>query len=311
MASRTATVLNRVIRVTEHPDLSDRELLRRFTMDGDQAAFSSLVHRHGAMVLAVCRRALHNAQDAEDACQATFVVLARKAARGNWRPSIANWLYSTARKVARNARVAAQRRAKRESRSAVPELVPPLDQMSGRDLLGVLDEELDRLPPRYREPLVLCYLQGLTRDEAATRLGVPPATVKSQLDRGRKRLGEALTRRGVALGAGLLACVATFRVGAVPARIANAVLAAVRGTPPAAVAELSRGVAVNGLLKKSVFVLVAAIGVVVIGMGLGSAPPTAAGPPPEKAVPPKAADKKGDVSVPSAAEDAGSTKYGG
>jgi len=311
MGSRSVTVLNRVIRVTERQDVSDRELLRRFATDGDQAAFSSLVHRHGAMVLSICRRALHNAQDAEDACQATFVVLAKRASRANWQPSIANWLYATARKVAQNARVAAQRRAKRESRSAVPESVPPLDRMTGRDLLGVLDEELDRLPPRYREPLVLCYLQGLTRDEAATRLGIPPATVKSQLDRGRKRLGAALTRRGVALGAGLLACVATSRVGAAPARVANAVLAAVRGTPPAAVAELSRGVAVNGFIKKSAFVLLAAIGVMAVGMGLGSAPPTAAGPPPEKAVPPKAAEKKGDVAAPSPADDAGSTKYGG
>ena len=84
---------------------------------------------------------------------------------------MANWLYATARKVARNARLAAARRARREGAAAVPEAVPPADAMTGRELLAALDEELDRLPPRYREPLVLCYLEGLTRDEAAARLG--------------------------------------------------------------------------------------------------------------------------------------------
>src|SRR5205823_7024067 len=133
---------------------------------------------------------------------------------GRWQPSIANWLYSTARKVARNARVAAQRRAQREGRAAVPEAVLPVDRITGRELLAALDEELDRLPPRYREPLVLCYLEGLTRDEVATRLGVPAGTVKIQLERGRKKLGDALVRRGCALGAGLLALAVTSSVGA-------------------------------------------------------------------------------------------------
>src|SRR5262245_57363123 len=113
MASRTAAVLNRVIRATEYPDVSDRELLQRFAT-GDQSAFTALVRRHGAMVLGVCRRGLPNAQDAEDACQATFVLLAKKAANGNWQSSIANWLYDAARKVAHNARIAADRRARRE-----------------------------------------------------------------------------------------------------------------------------------------------------------------------------------------------------
>ena len=265
MAPRTAAVLNCVIRATEYPDASDRELLQRFS-GGDQAAFTALVRRHGAMVLGICRRSLHNAQDAEDACQATFVLLAKKAANGNWQASIANWLYAAARKVARNARVAADRRARREGKAAVRESIPSLDQMTGRELLAVLDEELDRLPPRYRAPLVLCYLQGLTRDEAASRLGIPPATVKSQLDRGRKRLGESLTRRGVVLGATLLALSATFRAGAVPARVMNAVLDSVRGSPPSAVAELCRGVAMNGTGTKVLFLAAVIVGVVVLGV---------------------------------------------
>src|SRR5262249_47914117 len=133
----------------------DRELLRRFADTGDQRAFAALVQRHAGMVFGVCRRVLANAHDAEDACQATFLVLARKAKGGRWQPSAANWLSATARGVARNAQVAARRRAERERRAALPEAVQPLDQITGRELLAALDEELDRLPPRYRDPLVL------------------------------------------------------------------------------------------------------------------------------------------------------------
>ena len=108
MGQRAALVVHRAVRATEQPNLSDRDLIRRFAGDGDQAAFAALVRRHGPMVFGVCRRALHNAQDAEDACQATFLVLAQKAKSNRWQPSIANWLYTTARKVAHNARLAAQ-----------------------------------------------------------------------------------------------------------------------------------------------------------------------------------------------------------
>src|SRR5205823_5637960 len=100
-----------------------------------------------------------------------------------------------------------------------------------RELLAVLDEELDKLPARYREPLVLCYLESLTRDQAARRLGVPAATLKAQLERGRKRLGDALTRRGCALGSGLLAAAANSRGEAAPLATVQTVLAAVSGSP--------------------------------------------------------------------------------
>src|SRR5262245_24707659 len=189
--------------------LTDCELLRRFARDGDQAAFATLVRRHSGMVLGVCRRVLPTVQDAEDAVQAVFLIVARKAGTVRWQSSVANWLYTTARKVARDARVAAQRRARREARSAVPEVVPPVDVMTGRELLSALDAELDKLPPRYREPLVLCYLEGLTGEEAAARLGIPPATLRTRVKRGRKRLHDALTKSGCALGAGLLALAVT------------------------------------------------------------------------------------------------------
>src|SRR5947209_1653151 len=112
---------------------TDRELLRRFAEGRDERAFAALFRRHAGLVLGACRRALANEQDAEDACQATFLVLARKAKGGRWQPSLAGWLYATARRVAANARAAARRRARREGKAAVPEAAHPLDQLSSRE----------------------------------------------------------------------------------------------------------------------------------------------------------------------------------
>jgi RNA polymerase sigma factor (sigma-70 family) len=290
MARGTDGVLAEVIRTAAGGGTAnDRELLARFAA-GDQAAFAALFRRHSDMVLGVCRRTLFNLQDAEDACQATFLVLARKAGSGRWRPSLANWLYTTARRVARNARVAAERRARREKSAAVREAVLPVDRMTGRELLALLDEELDLLSPQHREPLVLCYLQGLTRDEAAARLGVPPARVKSLLEHGRKRLGDALTRRGCVLGAGLLALAATSPAGAAPPRLVNGVLAAAGGRASAGVAALARGVAVKGFVNKSVGALLVLAGAAALALGVLSAGPPAAALPPQEPRPEKAAD---------------------
>ena len=123
MPSRTAAVLGQMIRTAVNgglAGLSDRELLHRFADTGDQTAFAALFRRHSGMVLGVCQRALSNVQDAEDACQATFLLLAQKARSGRWQPSLSNWLYTTARRVARNARLAAQRRRRREARPRFP-----------------------------------------------------------------------------------------------------------------------------------------------------------------------------------------------
>ena len=246
---------------------SDRDLLRRFARHKDEAAFADLVKRHGAMVLAVCQRVLGNPADAEDACQATFLVLARKAGSARWQSSIAGWLYATARQVALNARTARSRRAKHEGQAARIAPANPLSAITGEELLAVLDEELDRLPPRYRDSLVLCYLQGLTRDEAAIRLGVPLATLKRRLERGRKRLGDSLARRGVSLGAGLLACATASRAGAVPGRVVNAVLASSRAPVPKSISDLIRGIAVNGAGIKAILLTVGVIGAAMLGIG--------------------------------------------
>ena len=294
MPRHTADVFRKVMRSVANADqlqISDRELLRRFTRDRDQAAFSTLVGRHSGMVFGVCRRTLSHLQDAEDACQATFLLLAQKAGSVRWQPSIANWLYTAARKVAHNARVVAERRARRERHAAVPESVPPIDDMTARELLSILDEELTRLPAQYRAPLVLCCLEGLTRDEAATRLGIPASTLKIRLERARKRLGESLTRRGVALGAGLLALAATSPAEASPPRLVEAILTTVLGSAPAAVVELTRRMAVNEGFKKSVLALVVLMIVFALGIGGSVVMPGAAGQgpnPPQKPARPEA-----------------------
>jgi RNA polymerase sigma factor (sigma-70 family) len=281
VAKSTAVVLGQAIRSVEalvdESTLSDQELLRRFADRNDQAAFAALVRRYSRMVLGVCRRALPTMQDAEDACQATFLVLARKASAQPWLRSVGNYLYTTARRIASNARLAAQRRARRENLAALPEVVQPIDQVTGRELIAVLDEELDRLPARYREPIVLCYLEGLTRDEVATRLGVGVGTIKTQLERGRKKLGDALTRRGCALGAGLLAVAVTSPARASSPRLVEAILSTVSGSPPASVAALARGVGVNALMNRSLALLVAALSVVWLGIAAWSAWPISAG----------------------------------
>jgi RNA polymerase sigma factor (sigma-70 family) len=279
MTRRTTAVLSEAILAASSGGravLSDRELLGRFVHAGDQQAFTTLFRRHSSMVLGVCRRALPTVQDAEDACQATFLVLSRKASSGRWQPSIANWLYLTARRVARNARVIAERRIRREGQAAERKTAQPVDRMTGRELLDALDDELDNLPAAYRAPLVLCYLEGLTRDEAAARLGVPSGTLKIRLERARKRLGNALAKRGCVAGAGLLVLAATSSAGASPLRLIDAVLAAATGSPSTAVAKLAEGVVMNGLVNKSLVALLLLAGAAALGFGLASATPPAA-----------------------------------
>ena len=285
--TRQGVALARIIQSAAgraRPSSTDRDLLRQFAESGDQDAFAVVVRRHTGLVLGVCRRALPNAQDAEDACQATFLVLARKAPGGRWQPSIANWLFTTARRVAGHQRRAAARRARREGGAAVSESVQPVDRMTGRELLAVIDEELDKLSPIYREPLLLYYQEELTRSEIAARLGIPAATVKTHLERGRRKLRDALTRRGVTLGAGFLALIATCPAGASPPRLIDAIRAAAAGKASPAVTALAEASAVNGVLKKLLIgSAVLAIGAA-IGLGLGEPRTSTAGQQPAKPV---------------------------
>jgi RNA polymerase sigma factor (sigma-70 family) len=179
-------------------DAPDAELLRRFAHARDDAAFAALVRRHGPMVFGVCRRVLRDSHEAEEAFQVTFLVLVRKAGGLRQPGRLASWLYGVANRVARKSRVTAARRGKHERAAAEPSAgVPPAEVDS--DLRAVLDEEMVALPEKYRAPLVLCYLEGLTNEAAAERLGWPAGSMSYRLARGRELLRKRLVRRGVCL----------------------------------------------------------------------------------------------------------------
>jgi RNA polymerase sigma factor (sigma-70 family) len=251
--------------------LCDRELLHDYAMRRDEAAFATLVRRHGPMVLRVCRRVLSNAADADDVFQATFLVLARKASTTHWDDSIANWLYGVTYHLARKAKDAAARRAAHERHVVLERCGDPLADITGRELLHILDDEMQDLPDKYREPLVLCYLEGLTRDEAAQRLGCPLGTLKSRLERGRDLLGQALIRRGVGLGVALAVAVAGRGEGAVPLVLLQTTLTGVRaglaGAAPT-VAALIEGAATPAFPMKRTVSVALLLSAAVVAAGL-------------------------------------------
>jgi RNA polymerase sigma factor (sigma-70 family) len=185
--------------------LTDRQLLQHYTDRRDEQAFALLVRRHAALVLGVCRRILRQTKDAEDVFQATFLVLARKAATTRWQPSVSNWLYTVASRLAREARGRTLCRYRRERLVAEMPDIPAPTLTAMQELCAVLDEELRRLPERYRQPLLLCYLEGQTRDQAARQLGWSLRTLHRRLERGRDLLRARLTGRGLTLSAALLA----------------------------------------------------------------------------------------------------------
>jgi RNA polymerase sigma factor (sigma-70 family) len=179
-------------------------LLERFVDRRDQAAFRALVTRHGPAVLRACRSILHDPFDAEDAFQATFLVLVRRAPSIRDPDRLGNWLIGVANRVAaRSRRVSARRRERQGHVSEMLMSELPSDR-DGFDLRDFLREELDRLPDHYRLPLQLCYLEGLTHEEAARRLRWPMGTLKVRLVRSRRLLRARLDRRGAALGVLLL-----------------------------------------------------------------------------------------------------------
>jgi len=191
-------------------DMTDSELLERFATRRDEASFEMLIRRHGPMVLRVCRQILKNVSDAEDAFQATFLVLVRKAGTVRVENSLSPWLYGVAYRVAARARAAAMRRRGLESRRALKAAGNALSLDACHDLSRALHEEVNRLPAQYRAPIVLCYLEGLTHDEAAARLGLPLGTVKGRLARARELLRSRLSRRGLTISASLLATILSY-----------------------------------------------------------------------------------------------------
>jgi RNA polymerase sigma factor (sigma-70 family) len=197
--------------------LSDAELLERFAAVRDQAAFAALVARHGPMVLAVCRGVLKDGHDAEDAFQATFLVLVRKAGSLWLVGSLASWLYRVAYRVALQANKAAARRRTRERQGVEMDIAGRAGGGPWAELRPALHEEVARLPGKYRAAVVLCYFEGLTREQAADQLRLPAGTVGSRLARGRDILRDRLRRRGLTLtSSGLGAAIARESRAAVP-----------------------------------------------------------------------------------------------
>jgi RNA polymerase sigma factor (sigma-70 family) len=203
---------------------SDRELLDAFATHRDEAAFAALLARHGPMILRVCRRVLNHDQDAEDAFQATFLVLARHAASIRKREAVAEWLHGVAYRTAMKAKRTAARRRNHEAR--LKDLTPTMAPSSTwDDVQTVLDEEIQRLPVAFRVAFVLCVLEGKSGVEAAVELGVKEGTVFSRLARARQLLRRRLVRRGIKLSALLAALSVAESAGwAVPAVLANATL---------------------------------------------------------------------------------------
>jgi RNA polymerase sigma factor (sigma-70 family) len=228
----------------------DRALLERFVAQKDEAAFAVLVERHGRMVLGVCRRVLGSSHDAEDACQTTFLVLAQKAGSIRKTTALPSWLHGVAARVAAQLRRESMRRRQHEHESPEPAVADAAAEVSWREVQAVLDEELERLPERLRAPLVLCYLDGRARDEAARLLGVSVPCLHGRLERGRKALCERLTRRGIALSAALLATA----VGEGVARAALAPAMVLRTAKAAVLLNCGRALD-NGLISAKVLSL--------------------------------------------------------
>ena len=282
-----ATGLRRVLGQLQQAGggLSDRQLLARFVAARDETAFAALVRRHGPMVLGACRRVLRDYHDAEDAWQATFLVLARKAASLAVGESLGCWLYGVAYRAALEAReFNARRRGREVPMGGVPH--PDVAPSEPQDWRPLLDRELNLLPEKYRAPIVLCDLEGRPRREAARLLGATEGTLSSRLARGRALLAKRLTRCGVALSGGALTVALSEGAASaqVPAALvwstakAAAHVAAGRmmaGSTPAVL--LMKGVMKAMLLKKlrlvvGAVVVLAALGAVGFGYQAGSGP---------------------------------------
>ena len=177
--------------------MSDGQLLTRFVDRKDADAFETLVQRHRTRVLSVCRRVLQDDHDAEDACQATFLVLVRRAQVIAQPERLANWLHGVALRVAGKARARAARQRRNEKNSAAERIHDPLAELQRRDLRSLLVAEVQRLPENHRAPLVLCYLEGNTNVEAARQLCCPSGSLSYRLARGRELLRKRLLQRRV------------------------------------------------------------------------------------------------------------------
>ncbi len=245
-------------------DGSDTELLDRFAIGRDETAFEALLHRHGPMVWNVCRRVLADEHAAEDAFQATFLVLVRKARSVSKKASIRSWLHGVALRVALRARQQEQLRRCRERETPTRHLA----EASCQDVQPILDEEIQRLPEKYRLPIILCYLEGQTNDEAARLLNCPRGTIAMRLARARDRLRSRLIRRGVTLSAGTLTAILTDNAMSAtvpPLLLAQTTKAALFGAASGSIITLTEGVLHAMFMSKLKLITAFALVMAVIG----------------------------------------------
>jgi RNA polymerase sigma factor (sigma-70 family) len=267
--------LRRIAGRREGSEPTDGQLLEGFVARHEEAAFATLVRRHGPLVLGVCRRVLEDDHDAEDAFQATFMVLVRRAGALDRSRPLGSWLYTVAYHIALKARASGRRRRAWERQ--VRDMAPAESEhaIEWRELRPVLDEELDRLPEKYREAFVLCNLQGKTNREVARQLGLPAGTVKSRLARARELLRQRLTRRGVMISGGLIAAlVAEKATAAVPSVLAEAAVKsslryAVGQTTPGPAAALAEGVLKTMFATKFKLATLVLMAALVVSLGIG------------------------------------------
>jgi RNA polymerase sigma factor (sigma-70 family) len=271
--------IGRLLSARDTPALSDEQLLERFVGQRDEAAFAALVERHGRLVFGLCRRILRSEHDAEDAFQATFLVLARRASAIRRRGALGCWLHHVAYHAAVRLQTQRARRRAHELAATEQRVPGPLDDLTVRELRRLLDEELLRLPEKYRAPLVLCYLEGLTRDEAAQQLRCSLGTFKSRLERGRELLRQRLVRRGLGPAAVLLTSAWPLAAAGMPAPLANATVRAsllfASGQPAVSVVSSRALTLALGMLKtmsatKLTLRLVLAFTFSLAGIGLGA-----------------------------------------
>jgi RNA polymerase sigma factor (sigma-70 family) len=282
-----ASYLHLLAGARDAPAADDARLLERYVAERDARAFAALVRRHGALVWRVCRRTLHNLQDAEDAFQATFLLLARRAGSIRRPAALASWLHGVAYRVATKARQRAQRPPPCQEERAAPPSLDPCRQAACRELEQIVEAEMQRLPEKYRLVLLLCYWEGQTCEEAARRLDCPCGTIKTRLTRARQLLHARLVRRGVTLSAGVVSMLlAPGADAAAPApligataRLAQAALAGhvAAGGVSSRVASLMEGTLPGLAAKLRLALLVVLVaGLLIAGAGfVAQEPPTA------------------------------------
>ncbi|HEV3143893.1 MAG TPA: sigma-70 family RNA polymerase sigma factor, partial [Gemmataceae bacterium] len=254
----------------------DSELVERFTVHREEAAFAALVRRHGPLVFGVCRRVLNDPQAAEDCFQETFLVLARKAGSLRGPEALGPWLYGVAMRTALKARARAARRRECERRASVTEMVAPSDGLVWQDLKPFLDEAIAGLPEKYRTPFVLHHLEGLTVAEVACRLGCPQGTTCARLARAKEQLRTRLARHGLAWCTGALAT-ALAQGAAVPtslaARTVQAAISIAAGEAAGALSASVAALTMGGIKVMSVFKVKVALAVFLtvsaLGVGVG------------------------------------------